>query len=187
MVVAIPGNHFESVAMVTHPAQLLLLNLLGLFVLAAVCGAIYLLYRAYRRRVTIVPTAVRDDTSARATELLVPRERENSRKKYLLATAVALLGLAFGGKYVVALVYGGGRDAQAPMPTGATKIRGASGAELAVTRYGREDKPTLVMTHGWGADSSALLYLVRGLAENYHVVVWDLPGLGHSSAPAKGD
>lgn len=64
----------------------------------------------------------------------------------------------------------------------AQKIRGASGAELMVRAYGPLDAPTLILTHGWGADSRSLRYAVNDLATQFHVVVWDLPGLG-ASAP----
>lgn len=59
-------------------------------------------------------------------------------------------------------------------------IDGADGARLYVESHGPADAPTLVLTHGWGLDSTIWYYARRALADRFRVVVWDLPGLGRS-------
>ena len=50
--------------------------------------------------------------------------------------------------------------------------------------YGDPLKPTLVLVHGI-AGSGALFYRVmKGLAQNFYLVIIDLPGMGSSSRPA---
>jgi pimeloyl-ACP methyl ester carboxylesterase len=59
-------------------------------------------------------------------------------------------------------------------------IDGVDGARLYVEARGPIDGPTLVLTHGWGLDSTIWSYAQRALADRFRVVVWDLPGLGRS-------
>src|ERR1700712_4884930 len=49
-----------------------------------------------------------------------------------------------------------------------------------------EQRPTLLMTHGWDLDASAWYYQKKNLSERFRLVLWDLPGLGRSSQPADG-
>jgi pimeloyl-ACP methyl ester carboxylesterase len=56
-----------------------------------------------------------------------------------------------------------------------------------VATYGPVDAPTLVLTHGAGANGSSWYYLLRDLAARFRLVVWDLPGLGHSRGPRNHD
>jgi pimeloyl-ACP methyl ester carboxylesterase len=62
---------------------------------------------------------------------------------------------------------------------GAT-IESPTGAQLYVERSGDASKPTLVLTHGWGLDSTIWAYAKRDLGERFNLVVWDLPGTGKS-------
>ena len=64
-------------------------------------------------------------------------------------------------------------------------VRGASGTQLAVTSYGTQQGPTLLLTHGWGADQREWAWLVQSLPSGTRVVTWDLPGLG-ASTPIPG-
>ena len=50
--------------------------------------------------------------------------------------------------------------------------------ELRVESYGREDAPPIILTHGWGANSTEWDYLKKELADDFRLIVWDLPGLG---------
>jgi pimeloyl-ACP methyl ester carboxylesterase len=56
-----------------------------------------------------------------------------------------------------------------------------------VESYGPADGPPLVFTHGWGADSTEWYYARKQLADTFHVIVWDLPGLGRSLQPSDQD
>src|SRR5580693_6363242 len=60
------------------------------------------------------------------------------------------------------------------------------GSQLRVECYGREDAPPIILTHGWGANSTEWDYLKEELSGEFRLIVWDLPGdqpailLGHS-------
>ena len=171
--------------MITHPAQVLISALLGLLALAMLGIALYLLYRANKRHVVVVP--VPDPADPARRDVLVARRRAPPAKKPMIAFAIALLGFVFAGKYLVALFYPKGEAAAQVAAAQTDRVRGASGADLSVTRFGPEQAPTLILTHGWGADSRALHYAAHELARQYRVILWDLPGLGASSPPANGD
>jgi pimeloyl-ACP methyl ester carboxylesterase len=66
-------------------------------------------------------------------------------------------------------------------------VRRPDGTELHVEVTGRPDGPTVVLTHGWGANATEWYYLGRRLAADYRVVAWDLPGLGRSKRRADND
>ena len=53
--------------------------------------------------------------------------------------------------------------------------------------YGREDAPPIILTHGWGANSTEWDYLKKELSEEFRLIVWDLPGLGRSTRPTNRD
>jgi pimeloyl-ACP methyl ester carboxylesterase len=61
------------------------------------------------------------------------------------------------------------------------------GSELRVECYGREDAPPIILTHGWGANSTEWNYLKKELSDNFRLIVWDLPGLGLSTRPTNRD
>jgi hypothetical protein len=44
----------------------------------------------------------------------------------------------------------------------------------------REDAPPIILTHGWSANSTEWDYLKKELADDFRLIVWDLPGLGLS-------
>ena len=61
------------------------------------------------------------------------------------------------------------------------------GSELRVEAYGPEGAPVIVLTHGWGLDSTEWYYAKKELAARFRLVVWDLPGLGLSKRPDDND
>jgi pimeloyl-ACP methyl ester carboxylesterase len=65
-------------------------------------------------------------------------------------------------------------------------IDGARGAKLYVEQIGPKDAPCLILTHGWGLDSTIWAYAKRELSQTFRVVVWDLPGMGRSRAGPDG-
>lgn len=67
------------------------------------------------------------------------------------------------------------------------RVRRPDGCELHAVALGPEDAPTLVMTHGWGADSAEWKYSLEKLAERHRVIVWDLPGVGRSTRHPDND
>lgn len=61
------------------------------------------------------------------------------------------------------------------------------GSELHLVHYGSEGQPTLLFTHGWGLDQSDWDAVRVAFGDRYHLVFWDLAGLGKSSAPGNAD
>jgi pimeloyl-ACP methyl ester carboxylesterase len=66
-------------------------------------------------------------------------------------------------------------------------IRRPDGSELRVECYGPPYAPPVVLTHGWGANSTEWYYQKRYLAERFRLIVWDEPGLGLSKKPDNND
>ena len=169
--------------MTTHPAQLLILVLLGLFAAVVLVAALYLLHRASRPRVVQVRP------QAAATGTPTQGDTRTLSRGPAIAFAIPLLMLAwvFAGKYLIAPFFPSGQPASALPEATWTTIRGASGAQIAVGQYGAADGPTLVFTHGWGADHRDWAYVIGSLPKQLRVIVWDLPGLGKSSGPGEND
>jgi pimeloyl-ACP methyl ester carboxylesterase len=69
----------------------------------------------------------------------------------------------------------------------AHRLRRPDGSELQVEVYGPADGPPLVLTHGWGMNSTEWYYLKQQLSNHFQLIVWDLPGLGLSTRPANND
>ncbi|MDX2242264.1 MAG: alpha/beta hydrolase [Leptolyngbyaceae cyanobacterium bins.302] len=67
------------------------------------------------------------------------------------------------------------------------RIARPDGSEIQVEFYGSPDAPPLILTHGWGPNSTVWYYAKKQLANHFRVVVWDLPGLGKSTKPQNQD
>lgn len=109
-----------------------------------------------------------------------------------LAAAVALLTWALGGLAIARGIAAAGLKAGTDDPTAerggeVLRLRRPGGAEIRVECYGPPDAPPLVLTHGWGANSTEWYYVKKALAGRFRVVVWDLPGLGLSKKPDDND
>ncbi|MES2977991.1 MAG: alpha/beta hydrolase [Pseudomonadota bacterium] len=169
--------------MSAHPAQLLALYLLGLAASAVGLVALYLLWRLSKpRRMKLHE----DDRPAVVQASPAPPEVPVRRKRHALALLVPLLMLlwVFLGKFLLMPFYPGATAPRAELPAGrSATVQGTSGAQLAVTNYGPAEGPTLLLTHGWGADQHEWTWLMRALPQSTRVVTWDLPGLGRSSRP----
>jgi len=77
-----------------------------------------------------------------------------------------------------------------PLPTTSDsrwRIKRPDGTVLSVEAHGPADAPTILMTHGWGLNSTVWCYFRKHLAGPFRVVTWDLPGLGRSKPPKNGD
>ena len=100
----------------------------------------------------------------------------------------ALLCVALFGRLAVRTGLGrrtpSGTVAFAALPPGSVhRLAQPDGAVLNVTTYGPDDAPAVVFTHGWELTGAEWFYAHQALAQQYRVVVWDLPGLGHSRGP----
>src|SRR5919202_3918578 len=72
-------------------------------------------------------------------------------------------------------------------PESEVRLPRPDGTSLYVERYGSADAPAVVLTHGAGANRTSWSYAIRSLSQRFQVLVWDMPGLGHSEKPRRGD
>ncbi len=107
----------------------------------------------------------------------------------MLATAVLCLGLSVGGKWPTEWILSNpqGKPRAKLEPHSTYQLDRPDGARLHVNVLGKTDGPTLIFTHGWTLNSSAWDYIISELASQFRIVTWDLPGLGKSRAPTRGD
>ena len=54
------------------------------------------------------------------------------------------------------------------------------GTTLYVEKYGPPDAPAITLTHGAGANRTSWYYVIRHLSLRFQLIVWEMPGLGHS-------
>jgi pimeloyl-ACP methyl ester carboxylesterase len=174
----------------TSPTYILTLLLLGLTTAAVLSLGMYLLYRALRvKRVVVHDDDAQDPgrSVARMREagpVRRPAVRDMPWQLRRLAIPLLLLSWVFLGKYLlVPFFQRGDPDSAERQPASTTLVDGASGAKLAVTRYGNGTGTTLVLTHGWGADRRDWTWVLNELPPGLSVVTWDLPGLGSSGEP----
>ena len=100
-----------------------------------------------------------------------------------LMSGVGMALWALVGRWVALLLLGR-READSPTterPGEAVELSRPDGTRLRVERYGRSEGPTVVLSHGWGMESTEWQYARRALEARYRVLVWDLRGLGLSS------
>ncbi len=112
-------------------------------------------------------------------------QRRVRGEDWRLWTGLALLAWSALGRWIVLLLIARGDD----MPTRAERERGevrtltsVGGGSLFVEMLGPRDAPPIVLTHGWGLDSTIWFYAKRQLSRRFRVIAWDLPGLGKSKA-----
>ena len=113
-------------------------------------------------------------------------EGELIDNRWLILSTVMLLW-SFLGFLPILLFRRPGRDE--PKPNRSNRVQRLTrpdGSEIEVEFYGPDTAPTLILTHGWGPDSTAWYYAKKQLTE-YRVIVWDLPGLGKSKKPKNRD
>lgn len=140
-------------------------------------GAGYLIYQWYRFRMEAwqLADALGREETFRWTDGIEP-----------LIAGIALLGIAFLGRPLLLLFLGrSGSDNphSTPVPE-QHQVTAPDGTMLHVEVYGPKEGIPLVMTHGWGLNSTAWYYAKKELGNRYRLIVWDLPGLGSSSEPS---
>ena len=107
------------------------------------------------------------------------------RHDWRMWTGIALLAWSFGGGGLIVKPFLAKRDkapSNAARP-GGRLIDGANGATLYVEDEGSRDKPCIILTHGWGLDSTIWNATKQDLCDRFRVVSWDLPSMGKSKAP----
>jgi pimeloyl-ACP methyl ester carboxylesterase len=121
----------------------------------------------------------------------------NNYETLLLAVAVGLLFWALAGGIIVRGILslftkpkdsaGDALPKRSRQAAREHRLSRPDGSELRIECYGREDAPPIILTHGWGANSTEWDYLKKELADDFQLIVWDLPGLGRSTRPTNRD
>ena len=122
----------------------------------------------------------------------------NNYETFLLAVAVGLLlWVLAGGVFVRGILNlftktkgSAGRDALPKRSRQGAReywLSRPDGSKLRIECCGREDAPPIILTHGWGANSTEWDYLKKELSGDFQLIVWDLPGLGKSTRPTNRD
>ena len=122
----------------------------------------------------------------------------NNHQTRLLIIAASLLFLVLAGGLIVRGILSLLTKAKNPKGVGQLPKRSRDGAtisqlgrpdgsQLRVECYGREDAPPIILTHGWGANSTEWDYLKKELSDEFRLIVWDLPGLGRCTRPTNRD
>lgn len=164
--------------------------MLGLLSLGVIGGAAYCGREWYRRSWSYDPVLEQSffDPQFGANEATI-----------LFATAVLLLVMAVAGSLIVRVIMRLIRSAEASKgtsddprrerhkPSSQQRLRRVDGSELQVECYGPEEGHVIVLSHGWGLSSKEWNYLKRELTDGFRLIVWDEPGLGHSTRPANRD
>src|SRR5919199_811214 len=143
------------------PFPLLFTWLVGLLSLALLGGGVYLLWAWYVG--ALVGTG------------------------YLVGGVVMTLWSLVGRWVVLAFHPRGPDEPHTLQPESEVRLPRPDGTTLHVERYGPADAPAVVLTHGAGANRTSWYYAIRALSQRFQVLVWDMPGLGHSDKPRRGD
>ncbi len=159
--------------------------LLGLLSFGIIGSAVYLLYEWYQRVWTYNPDLNR--------YIFDPNFGFNALTAMLVA-GLLLLTWTFLGGLILRVVMGsrnrGDSKLDPPRMTRegtVQRLKRPDGSELHVEFYGPADGPPIVLTHGWGMNSTEWHYLKRELTDQFRLIVWDLPGLGLSTRPENRD
>lgn len=167
------------------PAFILLLWFFGLLSIGLIGGGIYLLWEWFQRAWAYNPQLDR--------YVFDPNFGFNWPTGVLIAGLGLLVGAVAGG-WLLRWVGGlSGRSQTRSDPPKHTRqgrmqrLPRPDGSELQVEFYGPENGPPIILTHGWGYNSTEWYYLKRQLSPHFRLIVWDLPGLGLSKGPANND
>jgi pimeloyl-ACP methyl ester carboxylesterase len=110
--------------------------------------------------------------------------------------SIGLLVWSFLGFLPILLLRRAGRDEPTPLRSHQVQhLVRPDGSEIHVEFYGPTaageaapaTTPTVILTHGWGPDSTVWYYAKKQLSDRFRVIVWDLPGLGKSTKPKNRD
>jgi pimeloyl-ACP methyl ester carboxylesterase len=148
--------------MLFTPFNFLLQCLTGLLSIALLGGGIYIVHQWY--------------------------ERELIDRAWLILGLAMSIWSVVGFLPVSLLLRRPGADEPKAMRSGTVRrISRPDGSEIHVELYGSPDAQPIVMTHGWGPNSTVWYYAKRQLANNFRLIIWDLPGLGKSTKPKNKD
>ena len=117
--------------------------------------------------------------------ILADGATERVRDNWRLATGLTLLLWSFAGRWIVPpfLARLDTGDESRPERGSGVQTPGPRGHMLYVEEHGPADGYPLILTHGWGLDSTIWRNVRLKLSSPFRVTTWDLPGLGRSPAP----
>lgn len=114
------------------------------------------------------------------------------REDWRLWTGLGIVAFSALGRFpVLLLIAKPDADPTRAVHSQGEMVASATGAELYVETDGPPEGPVVIVTHGWGLDSTIWRYLKRDLAQMramvpHQVITWDLAGVGRSTAPDGG-
>lgn len=98
-----------------------------------------------------------------------------------LGLGAGLLAWSFLGRLVVLALIPGKPDEPRRRLGAGEMIQGPQGAALRTDRHGAGARGgTVVLTHGWGLNSSIWTRTTEALKDRFSLMTWDLPGMGRS-------
>lgn len=184
------------------PFSVLRSFILFLFSWVILGAGVYFAYDVYRSfqsppaRVQMARDPVVLDNPNNATDdlslepmVLVPIDDRDEYRWLKLAIAIVCIGFTIGGRSPLRMFSKSDPAVDSPekVPSSSFEVTRPDGSLLHGEIFGNDQKPTLLLTHGWSLDSSAWKYMLPGLVSQYRVVVWDLAGLGQSRGPKNND
>jgi pimeloyl-ACP methyl ester carboxylesterase len=180
------------------PSSIVAMWLRALFATAIIVGASYLLVLWYRElpRPIVEPRDFEEQNerteAAQSAEVVtrISRWRPGFDKPTaLLAAGIGLGAWASGAGGIIYPRFRrpGPDEPSSKRSNRKTRLRRPDGTELNVEEFGRSEGPTVILTHGWGLDSTEWYYAKESLSKDYRLIVWDLPGTGLSSRAANRD
>ena len=103
------------------------------------------------------------------------------RDAWRLWTGAALLAWTFLGRSILPLILArpDARPSKPERGNGQT-VASPTGASIYVESHGRPEAGPIILTHGWGMDSTFWYYARQDLGDRFRLILWDLPGLGKS-------
>lgn len=150
----------------------LLQRLFGLASLAILAGGAYLVWSWFDLRGEVRELAPGIETTPEDWRLWV---------------GGALLAWSFLGRFLMAPLLGRSGGAKDRLQRGRGETLTTSDlAQLHVEHDGAEAAPTIVLVHGWGMDATFWREARDELGQRFHLVLFDLAGLGRSKQPSDG-
>ncbi len=148
--------------MVFTPLTFLLQWLTGLLSIALLGGGIYIVHQWY--------------------------ERELIERAWLILGLGMTIWSFVGFLPISLLLRRPGTDEPKAMRSGtAQRISRPDGSEIHIEFHGPPDAQPIIMSHGWGPNSTVWYYVKRQLSNHFRLILWDLPGLGKSGKPKNKD
>ncbi len=104
-----------------------------------------------------------------------------TREAWRLWAAIGLGAWSLLGRWVIPrLVSRKDRNPTLARRDGGRTFHAAGGDALYVEQHGPQDGVPILLTHGWGLDSTIWEYARRDLGRRFRLILWDLPGMGRS-------